>query len=75
MDPIRYHRNPVLNFLQRWTPKKRAKVFEGTNSMQLVCPYCNEIQKRSHGGHVQVNPPDYYTCEVCNLVMAVKKKW
>lgn len=46
--------------------KKRALVCEGTSSLQLVCPYCEEVQTTSNGGDVIIDPPDYKRCEKSN---------
>ncbi len=43
----------------------RANVHESGASIQLVCPYCDKIQIKSHVYHVIHNPPDFWDCEKC----------
>lgn len=53
---------------------KRAWVKEWSSALQLGCPYCDSVQINSTALDVMVNPPDYYKCEKCSQIMAVKQK-
>ena len=44
------------------------RVLEGTSTIQLVCPYCNEVQIESTALHVIHVPVDFWVCEKCGRV-------
>ena len=58
-----------LKKLLRGKPKYEGmpfvRVLEGTNSIQFVCPYCDEIDTSSTGLNVLLAPPEYFRCRIC----------
>ena len=53
---------------------RRAWVKEWTSALQLGCPYCDAIQINSTALDIMHDPKDYYLCEKCSKIMAVKQK-
>ena len=50
---------------------KRALVKEWVATLQLVCPYCKEVQTESTPLHIIHSPPKYWDCEKCGKRMKV----
>ncbi|RLI66350.1 MAG: hypothetical protein DRO67_01200 [Candidatus Asgardarchaeum californiense] len=47
---------------------KTLLVNEGTSTIQLVCPYCEQVQIESTALHVLHIPVDFWKCEYCEKI-------
>lgn len=49
----------------KWEGMPFVKVLEGTNSVQFVCPYCDEVDTSTTALNVFLRPPEYFACPSC----------